>query len=87
LTMVWSTTRARYAAALADQVIVLADGRQVWRGETEKLLWADQAIEEAGFKLPPLWKLHRKLCRMGYPVTKVWKGVDEAAQELKQLLC
>jgi energy-coupling factor transporter ATP-binding protein EcfA2 len=73
-------------AAIADETIVLHDGRIAAEGETADVLANAQALEAAGLTPPPLVRVRALLAARGYSLPGRWLSVDEAAQAITEAL-
>lgn len=70
-------------AALANRVIVLAQGKILFEGTPRKLFGQAEILETAGLLPPPVTQLMLKLRRAGFPVSTEIITLDEAEQELR----
>lgn len=73
-------------AAIADETIVLREGRIAIQGETGDVLADAEALEAAGLIPPPLVRVRALLARRGYPLPGRWLSVDEAARAIAEAL-
>ena len=70
-------------AALANRVIVLAQGKILFEGTPRKLFGQAEILETAGLLPPPVTQLMLKLRHAGFPVSTEIITLDEAEQELR----
>jgi len=73
-------------AAIADRVIVLADGRVAAEGATAEVLRNGALLQRAGLAAPPLVHLHDTLAARGIALGGDWLDVDRAAASLAPIL-
>lgn len=73
-------------AAIAERVIVLADGRVAAAGPTAAILADAALLQQAGLAAPPLVRLHEALAARGFALGGEWLDVDRAAAALAPAL-
>mgnify|MGYP002624784969 CR=1 FL=1 len=71
-------------AALANRVIVLAQGKILFEGEPRKLFGQAEILERAGLLPPLVSQVMQKILRAGFPVNTEIITLDEAEKELKK---
>ncbi|HZQ38395.1 MAG TPA: ATP-binding cassette domain-containing protein [Dehalococcoidia bacterium] len=69
-------------AAIAERVIVLADGRVAAAGQTAQILADAPLLQRAGLAAPPLVRLHQELATRGFALGGEWLDVEAAAAAL-----
>lgn len=72
-------------AALANRVIVLAQGRILFEGTPRKLFGQAEILEKAGLMPPPVTQLMLEMRRAGFPVSTEIITLDEAEKEILRL--
>lgn len=72
-------------AALANRVIVLAQGKILFEGTPRKLFGQAEILEKAGLMPPPVTQLMLELRRAGFPVSTEIITVEEAEKEILKL--
>jgi len=85
LTIIISTHHLDEAAALANRVLVLEEGRLIMQGTTEEIFSRQQALYDAGLALPPVTEIVHELRQKGLPVSTAVFTLDEARQEITNL--
>jgi energy-coupling factor transport system ATP-binding protein len=85
VTVLLATSCLEEVTHLAQKLLILNKGRQVYCGDAKAVLAQPQMLIEAGLRLPPLLELGHKLRRLGYPVDHPLCEVDEAVAQLKRL--
>lgn len=83
-TLLVATHDVDLAAAWADQVIIMKDGRTLAQGDTS-LLVREDLIREANLCFPLVTQIFRSLPDLGLPVLPY--TVEQAASVLRKLLC
>lgn len=73
-------------AAIAERVIVLADGRVAAAGPTAQILADAALLRRAGLAAPPLVRLHEALAARGFALAGDWLDVERAAAALAPVL-
>ena len=72
-------------AALANRVIVLAQGKILFEGTPRKLFGQSEILEQAGLMPPPVTQLMLEMRRAGFNVNTEILSIDEAEKELRKL--
>ena len=72
-------------AALANRVIVLAQGKILFEGTPRKLFGQAEILDKAGLMPPPVTQLMLELRRAGFNVSTEIITLDEAEKEILQL--
>lgn len=72
-------------AALANRVIVLAQGKILFEGTPRKLFGQAEILDKAGLMPPPITQLMLELRHAGFNVSTEIITIDEAEKEILQL--
>lgn len=72
-------------AALANRVIVLAQGKILFEGTPRKLFGQTEILEKAGLMPPPVTQLMLEMRRAGFNVNTEILSIDEAEKEISSL--
>ncbi len=70
---------------LAQKLLILNKGRQLFCGEVSRLATRPEIMTEVGLRLPLLLELGHKLKAQGYRIEQPFKGIDEAVGELSRI--
>ncbi len=85
LTVIISTHHLDQAAALADSVLVLNQGRLVMAGPAENIFNKRKQLYELGLTLPPVTEIMHELAEKGLPVKTAVYTLQEARGEIKNM--
>lgn len=85
LTVIISTHHLDEAAALADRVLVLKQGKLVMSGLAQDVFRKREEFYELGLALPPVTEIMHGLAEKGWPVKTAVYTLHEARREIREM--
>lgn len=82
LTVVVVTHRVEHIVSLADNILVLDQGRIVMQGSPGELFTRTKELHRRGLALPPVTRLMHDLAAAGLPVSTALFSIEEARREI-----
>ena len=86
LTVIISTHHLEEAAALADRVLVLKQGRLIMCGPASEIFGNREHLYSLGLALPPVTEIMLDLAEKGYPVNTLIYTLQDARREIINLI-
>lgn len=86
LTVIIATHHLEEAAALAEKVLVLQEGRLVLNGSADRVFAERERLESLGLALPPITEIMHELSGRGLPVKTAVYTLAGARAEINRLI-